>query len=349
MVNEEGRELRGAEVEAEIKSWDLKPDRENLSPAARRAGTQERAGMVDRERLQKRQAAHLIFSIPAHARADAERLDRAVRASLAETLGEGGFRYIYAVHTDHSSRPHAHIIVKAQSEPFRTVSGATKTRQLRLGPSELDAMRQVFTRHAQELGLKLIATRREDRAELRAEILAGRAPVRANKNLHQMTGQTRQGRTFERRAPQWYAAHGFEYERRRLALTSAEPDAAESIEVGTDMRPGGFFGRLMTRLDVGREPKSANEPTDSRDHSRADFPTGGYFRNFENYRKGGEASETRIRAHFAATHRDPERAAESFDALLREAPRLALWAANNHPVAFGEPTGAAGPGLHPVQ
>ena len=72
---------------------------------------------------------------------------------------------------------------------------------------------------------------------------------------------------------------------------------------------------------------------------------GGYYQNFENYRKGTEGSEARISAHFSATHREPEPAAESFKLMLREAPRLALWAANNHPIAFGEPTGAAGAGL----
>jgi hypothetical protein len=51
MINEEGRELRGAEIEAEIRSWELKPDAENLSPAARRSGTIERAAMSDRGRL----------------------------------------------------------------------------------------------------------------------------------------------------------------------------------------------------------------------------------------------------------------------------------------------------------
>ena len=94
MINEQGRALRGVEVEVEIRSWALKPDAENLSPAARRAPTPERSMMPDGERLHRRQAAHLIFSVPAHSRADADRLDRAVRGGLAETFGEGGFRYL---------------------------------------------------------------------------------------------------------------------------------------------------------------------------------------------------------------------------------------------------------------
>jgi hypothetical protein len=345
MSNEEGRTLSGSEVEAEIRSWELKADSENLSPAAERVAARERAAMTDRDRLQKRQAAHLIFSIPAHARADADRLERTVREALAETLGEGGFRYVYTIHTDHSSRPHAHIIVKAQSEPFRTASGATATRQLRLGPSELEAMRQVFTRHAQEQGSNVVATRREDREELRHEILAGRAPLRANKNLHQTTRHTRQGRTFEHHAPQWYAAHGFDYERRRLAAAGVGPAASASAEVAPEKHAGGLLGRLMSRLGVTRERETPDARSEAQNGASVERRAGGYFRNFENYRKGTEGTEARISAHFTATHRDPEGATESFRLMLREAPRLALWAANNHPIAFGEPTGDAGPGL----
>jgi len=344
MINEEGRELHGAEVEAEIRSWDLKPNSENLSPAARRAGLEERAAMSDGERLQRRQAVHLIFSIPAHPRADVDWLDRAVRGALSETLGEGGFRYVYTTHTDHSSRPHAHIIAKAQSEPFTTATGEMKTRQLRLGPRELEATRQVFTRHAQEQDLNVIASRREDRAGLRQEILAGRAPLRANKKLHQVTGQMRQGRTFERQAPQWYSEHGLEYERRRLAAAGSEPVAASPVENASPKRAGGLLGRFMDRLGVRqRRTPNARGPENAPSVGQ---PSAGYFQNFENYRKGAEASEARVNAHFAATHHDPARAAESFRAMLREAPRLAvmgreqapdlLWRADRRPRSWAD-------------
>jgi hypothetical protein len=173
MVNEEGRTLRGAQIVAEIRSWDLKLEADNLSAIARRATPAERRQLPAAERLDKRQAVHMIFSVPSHAQADAERIGRAVDLALGETMREGGFRYVYTIHTDHSARPHAHIVAKARSEPFQK-DGVEKTRQLRLGPKELDAMRQVFARHAQERGLNVIATRRQDRAHLRADILAGR-------------------------------------------------------------------------------------------------------------------------------------------------------------------------------
>jgi hypothetical protein len=36
----------------------------------------------------------VIFSVPSHAQADAERLGRAVDLALGETVREAGFRYV---------------------------------------------------------------------------------------------------------------------------------------------------------------------------------------------------------------------------------------------------------------
>lgn len=385
MVNETGRELIGAEIEAEVKSWNLKPGSENLSPAAKAATAAERAAMPANERLRKRQSAHLIFSVPSHTPLDAQRLQQAVSLALRDTVGEGGFRYLSTVHTDHSSRPHAHIIIKATSEPMR-INGREKTTQLRLGPRELEAMRHVFTRHAQEQGINVVATRREDRAHLRAEILTGRAPLREN-DRSSAVRQTRQSRTFERTAPQWYAEYGAAYERRRLAAASAEPSAAppDPPDVTAPQKRPALLGWLAASL--GRRPPEATPPSSGPENGTA-TPSRGYFDNFrkqrksatpeapvngaektagpaprnrgyfENFDKEGNGAgaidpsigamataEAKIAAHLAATHRDPERAAESFRAMLRESPKMALWAAHKHPIAFGEPTGVVKPGL----
>jgi hypothetical protein len=58
MVNEEGRALRGVQIEGEIRSWDLKSEADNQSAAARRATPAERRPMPAAERLDKRQAVH---------------------------------------------------------------------------------------------------------------------------------------------------------------------------------------------------------------------------------------------------------------------------------------------------
>jgi len=369
MLNEAGRELNGVEIEAEIKSWNLKRDSENLSSAAKEATAADRAAMPANERLRKRQAAHLIFSVPSHAPVDAQRLQQAVSLALRDTVGEGGFRYVSTIHTDHSSRPHAHIIIKATSEPMM-IDGRERTTQLRLGPRELETMRHVFTRHAQEQGINVVATRREDREHLRAEILAGRAPLREN-DRSPATQKTRQSRAFERRAPQWYAKYGVAYERRRLAAASGEPSTppvqaaitAPQERTGLLARLAASFGRRpreaapsgtesaivapsrgdFESLLKGHNPAAREMPVNDREKLAGVAPkNGGDFENFENYRNGaGRTKNPGVSAaHFAVTHRDAERAAESFRAMLRESSKMALWAAHKHPIAFGEPTGA---------
>ena len=94
MFNEEGRELRGPAVATEIESWGLKSDGENFSAAARGVTPQERSALPKKERLGKRQAGHLIFSIPAKAVGDAHALRRAVHGALSETFGAARHRYV---------------------------------------------------------------------------------------------------------------------------------------------------------------------------------------------------------------------------------------------------------------
>jgi hypothetical protein len=94
---------------------------------------------------------------------------------------------------------------------------------------------------------------REDRAEFRAAILAGRAPLRENMNLHQAMRQTRQVRNFERSAPDWYKEHGFAYERRRLAAArSPKRDNSSVAPVTVSTEPAkparqGFLSALFRR------------------------------------------------------------------------------------------------------
>jgi hypothetical protein len=240
----------------------------------------------------------------------------------------------------------------------------------------LDAMRQVFTRHAQQQGIDVVAKRREDREHLRADILTGRAPLRENQKYNVAMKQTRQGRTFEVKAPGWYAEYGLDYERRRLAAaavprrekTQTSPDlggqGSPVPRAASQKRSGGFLARWFGRDKGVEEVPRSNSPENA---VKAGPRRGGYYENFANYRKGAETVEqapvteltndrkprTRnkqtadqtIDAHFSATHRDPDKAAASFREMFRESPRLALWAATRHPQAFGEPSGREGPGI----
>ena len=117
---------------------------------------------------------------------------------------------MFAIHTEHSARPHAHVIVKTTT----TARPGIPSRALKLRQGELHTLRHVLTQHAQQHGIDVIATRREDRAELRQDILDGKEPLRADRSWHQRL-RTQQGRIFEKSAPGWYQQHGPAYERRR--------------------------------------------------------------------------------------------------------------------------------------
>lgn len=317
--NENGKRIEGKEqIAAELTSWELEPGTANRSRAWREASPDQRADMTADQALNRRQSAHLIFSVPADRKADAVKLQDAVRAGLASTLGSQGYRYVFAIHTDHSSRPHAHIVVKARSENLG--HRERTSRQLRLNPADLDAMRQVLTEEARSRGLDVVATRRVDRAKIRDEIAKGQAPLRENQTRGKLwRAQTRQGSIFEAKAPGWYARHGLDYETRRLRPSGAPGEAQAGPGRGKD-RPG-LLSRMTGAL---RGSKSTAAPSQ----------TPALFEN---------QALRRLDERFSITHADPKAARDSFAAMYREAPRLATWAMNNHPEAFGRPTGNQAP------
>jgi hypothetical protein len=335
--NERGETIDGPALKAEIASWGLLKDSENRSAKWKAATPEERAAMSQADALSRRQSAHIMFSLPKGSVHDAEVLRSVVAQAASETFHEAGFRYVFAVHTDHSDRPHAHIVIAAKSEPDE----AGRRRTLRLGPTELDHLRQVFTRHAQEHGLPVTATRRIDRPELREKIQFGETPLRENVKIGTIYNRLAdphpsrpkspsrdksralkafmpdQGSVFQAKAPAWYEVHGLAYERRRLAAY----DQAHSGELPSAKRQErrGLLHRLTRALGFAKTPTPAAP-------NRPETP-----------------ALKRLDRHFQQTHRDPIAARESFIAMYREAPRLAVWAANNHPQAFGETTGRKSP------
>lgn len=330
MENEKGEQLTGKDqVRAEITSWGLIKDADNLSKAAREATAEERAAMPQKDKLKANQAVHMIFSVPAHAGGTPPRLRAAVSGALRETFGEKGFRYVFAIHTDHSKRPHVHVIVKARSEAVNGRRAVT----LQIHKAELAALRQVFTRHSQEQGIKVIATRRMDRPDLRQQIEAGKEPLRDNKKMAQSLPGRRRDRqefTFEKAAPAWYARHGEEYARRRAAaamqidapkredLHAQRPTMTPALQ--DEQKGRGFFERFKN-FRAGRAREADRQPAADRRISADRQP-----------------SPDKLTAYFAKTTKDPIQAVESFKALHKEAPKLALWAAKNHLIAFAEPT-----------
>ncbi len=171
LYNELGQELRTKdEVQKEMQSWGLKQAQDNRSKAWNDATPEQRAQMSESEALAKRQSVHMILSLPAPATKEQAR--ESADAVLNRHFGAAGYRYVYAVHTDHG-RPHVHAIIKTTPE-----TGHAK--QLRLGPQELDYIRQDFAREARSRGLDVQADRRLERPALAKEIAQGREPLKAH-------------------------------------------------------------------------------------------------------------------------------------------------------------------------
>lgn len=333
MENERGEAFVGRlAVDEEMATWELVRDKDNLSPAALKADPAQRKDMKLQERLRRNQTVHMIFSIPSRSTSDPEKLRAAVRAGLAETFGQAGHRYVFTIHTEHSDKPHAHIIVKVDSEAER----GQKSRALKIRPAEIHAIRHALTMQAQAQGIDVIATRREDRPELRSEILAGAEPLRADKSWHQLK-QTAQGQTFEKSAPDWYKTNGADYERRRAEATAAPAPAKPTpgqVAEKPQKKGVGILARILRRPEKGA-PDSANA-----DPAKSGTKGKGYYGNFANVRAGENPAMAQLAERFSRSHEDGTAARASFLALYREAPKLALWAAHNHPETFGRPTGA---------
>lgn len=101
----------------------------------------------------------------------------------------------------------------------------------------------------------------------------------------------------------------------------------------------GLLGHLFGRA----EKQTVSQPGPLATHAK------GYYQNFVNVRAGQAAKAAAIKnedpaiaqltAAFQRSHHDPVATRSSFLEMYREAPKLAVWAAHNHPEAFGPITG----------
>lgn len=183
-----------------MEAWDLKPDADNLSPAARKLSPDERSALPEHERLQARQVAHMVISWPKDfpiARHQAE----ATAAAMLEPFTSAGHKSLMVYHSD-QGRPHVHVILQ--------VRNPETGRALSIGPRELHLLRERQASLTKEItGRQMQATRREERPDLRQEIVQGRETLRTKSREHRPT-------LLERQVPAWYSRHGYQYEARRL-------------------------------------------------------------------------------------------------------------------------------------
>jgi len=244
MWNERGKEFRGEGIDRQLRSWQLKTDANNLSNTASKADPAELAAMSNNERLNQRQALHLIFSLPVQKgdlRDTTRKFKEALNGGLAETLGRQGHRYLYTIHTDRKN-VHAHILVKARRE----TAGATRSKQLRWNCEDGIAVKEILTEKAREQGLEIETSRRVDRER----------PTQARrKNWYQAkTGKVDWSHHVQEAAPVWTATNGAAWEQRRMTRSDGQAATGKAgAQLDTSTAPAfvDFFNKSF------RDPQAA--------------------------------------------------------------------------------------------
>lgn len=219
-IADNGRPIPPDQLKERLESWGLIPDHKNLSHEALALPTGERNKLPERTRFAKRQTGHMILSVPAKVAASPEQVRQVAEATLDETLDKGGVRYLFVIHTDHSARPHAHVLFSA-----RTDEGA----QVRMGREDLRVIREVFAEKARDAGIPLKATARADRRPLVQEIEAGRAKVRASDSYvvaKRGLSTADKENWLPSQAPLFAARHGAAYQQRRAGQPETAPRPA---------------------------------------------------------------------------------------------------------------------------
>ena len=300
--------LARSRLDEELENWPLQADEDNLSAQAltllETRGPAAVLALPVKDRFRNRQSYHIVVSPEAGRNPrDAARLLAAAQEAVVELFGQTGHSALLALHQD-TDHPHVHVVVSARCKqpPFK---------RLRFGRHDtaLDDLREAFARNAREMGLDLVVSRREDREHLRPDIASGAVHLRSQYEM-------RRGRNrLEEKAPAWFAHHGTRYEERRLALEKLRVEAERLVEAGMEASPAEALRTLL--------------PSESR--SVLVIP---------------EAPD--LAALFGSRYVEPDRAYDAYREMLAEGAeltadrirlpnrRLAIWALDKHPIAFGD-------------
>ena len=251
--DELGRELRLAEATAALDGWRLLGDNDNLSKRARELAPAARNEMPERMRFNHVQAYHFVWSIGV--RPDDDKISpfcQALMVTLAYVFRADGHKAFWTVHrnTDHL---HAHLVVQAQSDRMCRV-------RLDRHGDFLFGVRVKLASCLRNAGIDAMATRREDRPDLRERILNGEKPIRESWDIDEFYRSTS---LLTECAPKWWSRHGKRFgkreeERRKAFLDQGrKPKAAVANK---DEGGVGFFQKLklrklrkIERLIVSRE------------------------------------------------------------------------------------------------
>jgi len=226
--------------EAILRDWPMRADPENLRPAARELVQRGRARDIRRlpehERYYRRSAYHLVISLQCAPDEDALAaglLEEVAQDVVWRAFGQDGYHAGWCIHRDIQGRPHAHVVVSAQTDT------PGRPERLRLDPVDLDALRHMTWKSLTRLGIRAEWSRREDRQDLREAILEGVEPMREPK-LGDRRPMLEAGGIADR-APRWIARHGREAELRwllteELARGGLADDASNTARQETPIR-----------------------------------------------------------------------------------------------------------------
>lgn len=238
--DELGRELSLAEAMAALDGWCLLGENDNLSKRARELEPAVRNEMPERMRFHHVQAHHFVWSIGV--RPDDDKISpfcQALMVTLAYAFRADGHKAFWTVHrnTDHL---HAHLVVQAQSDRMCRV-------RLDRHGDFLFGVRVKLASCLRNAGIDAMATRREDRPDIRERILNGEEPLRESWDIDEFYRWTS---LLTERAPKWWSRHGKRFgkreeERRKAFLDQGrKPKAAVANK---DEGGVGFFQKLKLR------------------------------------------------------------------------------------------------------
>lgn len=180
--DEYGMSVSTDEAVVLTETWELTPDEDNLSKAARehmkRNDLAALHAMKGRDRLYHNQVWHFMFSIKEDGDDDAtsDAFCASVRATVDEIFSANGYKVLWALHKGHTDHLHAHVIVRARSEFGRRLSD-------KVYGWDFHIIRSSFAKHLQSAGLDYTATRRIDRTPLREQIMAGMEPLKMGREV----------------------------------------------------------------------------------------------------------------------------------------------------------------------
>lgn len=322
--------INGVQAHHRVKEeWGLLPDAQNLKPEFQDKPSSYWLQVPEKDRLQSRQFLHSVVSLPksldipdrsplSSGQPDAAAAGFALSSAARSVFTDAGHDFLMFPHRD-KGHLHFHFIIQAKSR--------TTGRQLHLQRSQTQALRQEFAQSLRRVGIDVIATERRDRVPELTQSPIDKAIhqtiQRGDASWFQRQQALQEGKhqlgTFARKAPGWHASFGLEYEKRvafdPLQKGTAGPSPQSPAQRGSAAR------RLAERLGLAARSQPQEPAAAPLSSFLKDLPPEG---------------ADHLAKKAIGLYRAPEKALRSFAAMYQENPKMAVWALNRRPLAFGD-------------